>query len=101
MAAKKPYRITPSLGPDLHQAATQFYWDTIGDPTGAGQPSYQPGSKVTGNDGHVYVFVRAAANIAANGNVEIFPLKVGLKNARRIGIIFNYQHPTLTHCLFL
>lgn len=71
MAAKKPYRITPSLGPDLHQAATQFYWDTIGDPTGTGQPSYQPGSKVTGNDGHVYVFVRAAANIAANGSFGI------------------------------
>ena len=71
MAAKKPFRITPSLGPDLHQAATQFHWDSIGDPTGAGLPSYQPGSKVIGNDGHEYVFVKAHANIAAGGDVSI------------------------------
>lgn len=71
MPAQTPFRITPSLGPDLWQSETQFHWDTIGDPTGAGVASYQPGSKVIGNDGHEYVFVRASANIAAGGDVAI------------------------------
>lgn len=71
MPVQTPFRITPSLGPDLWQSETQFHWDTIGDPTGAGVASYQPGSKVIGNDGHEYVFVKAAANIAANGTVGI------------------------------
>lgn len=71
MPVQTPFRITPSLGPDLWQSETQYHWDTIGDPTGAGIPSYQPGSKVIGNDGHEYVFVRASAGIAAGGDVAI------------------------------
>lgn len=69
--AQEPFRITPSLGPDLWQSETQFHWDTIGDPTGAGEASYQPGSMVIGNDGHQYVFVKAGAAIAAGGDVGI------------------------------
>lgn len=66
-----PFRITPSLGPDLHQSETQFYWDTITDPTNAGKASYQPGSKVIGNDGHEYVFVKSDAVFAAAAGVSI------------------------------
>lgn len=68
MAPKTPFRITPSLGPDLWQHEVTYYWDTISAPVGvAGQPpvSYQLGSAVVGNDGHTYVFVRASAAIAA------------------------------------
>lgn len=69
---KTPFRTTPSLGPELHQAETQFYWDSISDPAGTGAPSYQLGSKVTGNDGHNYVFVRNGATaLAANARVNI------------------------------
>lgn len=71
MPAKTPFRITPSLGPDLWQSDTQFHWDSIGDPRNTGVASYQPGSVVVGNDGHEYVFVRAGAAIAANGTVGI------------------------------
>ncbi|WP_028711064.1 hypothetical protein [Paracoccus pantotrophus] len=67
----EPFRISPSLGPDLWQAETQFYWDTIGDPTNAGDASYQPGSRVTGNDGADYIFVKAHANIAADAAVGV------------------------------
>lgn len=56
------YRITPSLGPDLEQHALQFYWDFNFD-----TPSYALGSKVIGSDGHEYVLVQAAANIASAG----------------------------------
>lgn len=71
MAPKEPFRITPSLGPDLWQTAEQFHWDMVGDPTGEGDASYQPGSRVVGNDGREYVFVKAGANIAAGGDVGI------------------------------
>lgn len=72
MAPKEPFRITPSLGPDLWQTATQFHWDTIGDPTGQGDASYQPGSKVVGNDGHDYVFVKNGGTaLPANGRVNL------------------------------
>lgn len=71
MAVEEPFRITPSLGPDLWQSETQFHWDMIGDPKGTGEASYQPGSVVVGNDGHEYVFVKAGANIAAGGDVGI------------------------------
>jgi hypothetical protein len=57
------YRITPSLGPDLEQHALQFYWD-LNSPD---VPSYALGSKVIGSDGHEYVLVQAAANIASAG----------------------------------
>ena len=59
MAAKTPFRITPSLGPELTQIDTQFYWDTISDPLAT--PSYQLGSVVTGSDGHEYQFVKNGA----------------------------------------
>lgn len=57
------YRITPSLGPDLEQHALQNYWD-LGFPD---DPTYALGSKVIGSDGHEYVYVEAAANIASAG----------------------------------
>ena len=67
-----PFRITPSLGPDLWQHQTQYYWDQIAYPDPAtGVPSYQPGSKVIGNDGHEYVFVKASAAIAAGGDFTV------------------------------
>ena len=67
-----PFRITPSLGPELHQAETQFYWDGVTDPNGTGAPSYQLGSKVIGNDGHAYVFVRNGATpLDADDRVNI------------------------------
>jgi hypothetical protein len=56
------FRITPSLGPDLEQHALQFYWDL-----NSTTPSYALGSKVIGQDGHEYVLVKAAANIASAG----------------------------------
>ena len=62
------YRITPSLGPDLEQHATQFYWD-LGFPD---DPTYALGSKVIGSDGHEYVLVEAAANIASAGTAVTF-----------------------------
>lgn len=58
------FRITPSLGPDLEQHALQFYWD-LNAPVGT--PSYKLGTKVIGQDGHDYVLVKAAANIATAG----------------------------------
>lgn len=57
-------RITPVLGPDLNQAGQQNYFDMISSPT---KPSYALGTKVTGSDGHTYVYVKAAADIAASG----------------------------------
>lgn len=62
-------RITPSLGPDVDQISTQFYWDTIND---SDKPSYQLGSKVKANDGYEYMFVKAGgSNIAANTQVQV------------------------------
>lgn|SRR5690349_4459390 len=58
------FRITPSLGPDLEQHALQFYWDLNRPVT---VPSYPLGSKVIGSDGHDYVLVKAAANLASAG----------------------------------
>lgn len=67
--AEEPFRITPSLGPELHQTGSDYYWDGIAP--GVTEPSYQLGSKVTGNDGHVYVHVTAAAALAADARVNI------------------------------
>lgn len=58
-----PFRITPSLGPDLTQkfAPGAFY-------DGAnlvGPPSYQIGSVVRGVDGGEYFYVVATADVAA------------------------------------
>lgn len=54
------FRITPSLGPDLEQHALQNYWDL-----GFTTPTYALGTRVTGSDGHEYVYVQAAANFAS------------------------------------
>lgn len=67
-----PFRTTPSLGPDLHQSEVQYHWDMVTDTTnGTKGPSYQPGSKVIGNDGHEYVFVKAGAGFAAEAGLSI------------------------------
>lgn len=58
------FRITPSLGPDLEMHALQNYWDLNRAVT---VPSYPLGSKVIGQDGHEYVYVKAAANLATAG----------------------------------
>lgn len=63
------FRITPSLGPDVEQQSTQFYWDTINSST---KPSYPLGTKVMGNDGYEYMFVKAGgSNIAAATQVQV------------------------------
>ena len=72
--ATEPFRTTPNLGPDLHQTGEDYYWDGIAGPTitgGTVAPSYQPGTKVTGNDGREYVHVVAAAGLAAEDRVNI------------------------------
>lgn len=69
--ATEPFRITPSLGPDLWQSETQYYWDGVTDPAATGDPSYQPGSVVIGNDGAEYIFVQADANFAADAGLSI------------------------------
>lgn len=71
MAAKTPFRITPSLGPDLWQASPEFYWDTVRKTVGSTTiiPSYQLGSMVVGNDGHEYVFVKTTGTIASGAQV--------------------------------
>lgn len=72
MAATTPFRITPSLGPDLWQISSEFYWDTISVPVGstaAKVPSYQLGSVVVGQDGHDYKFVQTVGSIASGAAV--------------------------------
>jgi len=69
--ATEPFRTSPQLGPDLHQTAAQFHWDMIGDPTGAGGPSPELGTTVTGNDGAEYIFVEAGAGFAADAGLSI------------------------------
>jgi hypothetical protein len=65
MPVTEPFRITPNLGPDLHQTSP-YYWAEI-----HGQNSYQPGVRVIGNDGHEYIHVIAGATFAAEAGVEI------------------------------
>lgn len=55
------FRITPSLGPDIEQFDTDFWFDL----TGLDSPL--PGATVMGSDGHKYVFVKAAALLATAG----------------------------------
>lgn len=69
MPVKTPFRITPSLGPALTQTSPDYYWDDLSPDVTV--PSYQPGSKVVGNDGHEYVHVRAGAALALNARVNI------------------------------
>lgn len=59
------FRITPSLGPDVEQVGP-YYWD-LDEP----RATYQLGSKVVGSDGHDYIHVTAAADIAADTAVTI------------------------------
>lgn len=61
------YRITPTLGPDVEQHATKYYWDLNSN----GQPSYALGTKVVGSDGHDYIHVKAAADLAKDAEVTI------------------------------
>lgn len=55
-----PFNITPSIGIDLNYNGPLPYYDA-----GFAVPSPQLGSAVTGNDGHLYKWVKASANIAA------------------------------------
>ena len=63
MAVVTPFRTTPNLGPALTSTSASNYWDTI-RPDGA-DPTYQPGTRVTGSDGHEYIYVEAHADLAA------------------------------------
>ena len=73
MPVRTPYRTTPSLGPELWQVDTEFYWDTISKSVGSTTivPSYQLGSSVVGSDGHTYVFVKTAGGPIASGATVI------------------------------
>lgn len=73
------FRTTPQLGPALDDHDTQFYWDsrpttfvnaagTVND--GVSIASYKPGNRESGSDGHVYILVKAHADIAS-GNFSI------------------------------
>lgn len=63
------FRITPSLGPDVEQISTGFYWDTIND---SDAPSYQLGTKVNASNGYEYMFVKAGgSDIAAATQVQV------------------------------
>lgn len=55
-----PYAITPVLGTDVRANGPLPYYDS-----GKTVPSPALGTRVTGNDGHDYVFVKASAAIAA------------------------------------
>ena len=66
-----PFRTDPILGSGLRQAETQYYWDSIGDPTNTKGPSYPLGTIVWGNDGHSYVHAKAGAAFAANARMDI------------------------------
>lgn len=59
------FRITPSLGPDVDQQGPLYY------DNGAPGISYQPGSRVTDNEGRERIWVQASAAIAANTQVGI------------------------------
>lgn len=61
------FHITPSLGIDLSYNSTNLpYIDT-----GKSSPSPGLGTKVNGNDGHVYVLVKAGAALAAAADIII------------------------------
>lgn len=67
------FRTTPSLGPDVEQAALAYYWDaqTL-SPAGAQLVSYQLGSRVSASDGCDYLHVKAGgSNIGANTQLAI------------------------------
>jgi len=61
------FRITPSLGPDVEQSETGYYWDQS-----TTRPTYQLGTKVNASDGYEYMHVKAGgSNIAANTQVQV------------------------------
>lgn len=61
------FRIVPSLGPDVEQHSTQYYWDRS-----TTTPTYQLGSKVNASDGYEYMHVKAGgSNIAAATQVAV------------------------------
>lgn len=55
------FRTSPSLGPDIEQFATQFWFD----PEGLSSPL--SGNPELGSDGHYYVKVKAGAAFATAG----------------------------------
>ena len=73
MATSVPYRTSPQLGPQLDDVFTGLpYWDTqLGLTTGTSstvEPSYTLGNRETGDDGAVYMWVKANGTIASNAN---------------------------------
>lgn len=58
MPTTSPFRMTPSLGPDLFQVvkAGQSWYDKLGSP--------QPGDTAFGDDGREYLWVQATGTIA-------------------------------------
>lgn len=63
-----PFRITPSLGPDIDQVSTGFYFDL----NNAAGVSPQLGSTVQGSDGFHYTLVQAGgADIATSTQVSV------------------------------
>jgi hypothetical protein len=63
-----PYRMNPSLGPDLHQVVTSddaWYEGAGRGAAGAGQAmSPQTGDQANGDDGRLYMWVEASGTIA-------------------------------------
>lgn len=61
MAVTTPYRTTPQLGPQLDEVFVGLpYWDSqlgVGF-TVTPSPSYKLGNRESGNDGHVYIWVK-------------------------------------------
>ena len=64
-----PFRTTPNLGPALTETSAENYWDLIG--RDGIEPSYQLGTRVTGNDGASYIYVTAHADLAADAAVAV------------------------------
>lgn len=69
-----PFRTSPNLGPQIDDVFVGLpYWDLGGNTvngvaTGLTEPSYRLGNPEFGSDGHVYIWVRASAAIAATAN---------------------------------
>ena len=59
------FGIDPSLGPDIEQFDTDFWFDL----TGVDSPL--PGNVRFGSDGHKYVFVKAGAAFATAGTAIV------------------------------
>ena len=70
MANSVPFRTTPQLGAQLNNVYVGMpYWDQL---IGITEPSYRLGNRESGNDGHVYIWVKAGdAEIAKDTEVTI------------------------------